>query len=460
MVGWSAQAFHSTARRLSRGTRQVAAVLVDLEGILELLGLVRLPLVEVHEALEVAVTELVESGGLYHLLHPASQVRVLLHNDTLPMHGRQVRMRDGSVADWFYFHWRGGARACQPDEGALVVASVQIIRGAEHAEEVGVVPAVTVGLHLVRAHNALQLVLLAELLCHIRTEHVDTLALPVGGTVAGSTTRVAPEDVDKPPHVVHLLVSSRWAEGLRVRVRCDLQVAVDRFDLVKRWQEAHGYGVRRVVGLPGHPDARVRPRQASMQDQHLLLDKVAEGEVPESLGEQVKEAHVIFGPTLATEAVENVCLKHLVVPAIHVHEAGVLQLERKQHHDHFNGPRTTVHKVAVEEVGIRGARLPMRRQDAQEVKELPVHVAHDVQVAARGHQDALQRALALQHGLRIAHKRRRALFPLPAAPTSQEFTELLCKLRRRILQASVQRRRRHLQQPVGASGSSSGCHPR
>mmetsp|Transcript_60063 Transcript_60063/g.178825 ORF Transcript_60063/g.178825 Transcript_60063/m.178825 type:complete len:352 (+) Transcript_60063:2-1057(+) len=322
----------------SAALTQITPKLVHLEGLLELLGLVGLPLIKVHQALKVAVTELVESRGLDFLLHLAGEVRVVLRDGLLPVHGRQVGVRNAGVAGWLDLHRSTGALGREPQEGPHVVAGVEVVGCAEDAQESGVVPPVAGGFDLVGAHDALQAVLLAERLRDVGSKHVDPLALAVGRAVSGAAAGVTPEDVDEHPCVVHLLIGGSRTEGLRIVLWGDLQVAIDSLDVRKGRQRAHGDRIGGVVRLSGHPDARIGPRQACMQHQNLVLHKVAEGQVPEGLREEVKEASIILGDALPAEAVEDVGLQHLVVPAVHANKAGVLQLEGKQHHDHLYGP--------------------------------------------------------------------------------------------------------------------------
>mmetsp|Transcript_5062 Transcript_5062/g.14904 ORF Transcript_5062/g.14904 Transcript_5062/m.14904 type:complete len:669 (+) Transcript_5062:275-2281(+) len=362
-----------------------AAVRVVLEGLLERLGLIRLPLVEVHQphTLEITVAELVEHLGLA-LLHLPQEEGVVVGKVVLPVHRRDVRVRHVREV-------RGGDRevgtgpgAAELDIGCLVVPGVQVVRRREDAEELGVVPAEAIRLHLVRADDALQPVLLAEPLRDVGAEHVDALGLPVRRAVANAAAGVAPQHVDDDALVVGGLVAGGRADGLRITLGGDLSVAVDGIDLREARQRRHRNGIGRVVGLPGHPDARVGPREAGVEDQNLLVHEVAERQIAEGLREEVEDGHVVLAAALAGKAVEDVGLKHLVVAAVHVDEAGVLELEGDQNHDDLDGPGAAVDEVAVEEVGVVLGGHPVHRPDVQQVVVLPVHVAADVDGARLG----------------------------------------------------------------------------
>mmetsp|Transcript_64138 Transcript_64138/g.206608 ORF Transcript_64138/g.206608 Transcript_64138/m.206608 type:complete len:374 (-) Transcript_64138:256-1377(-) len=148
--------------------------------------------------------------------------------------------------------------------------------------------------------------------------------------------------------------------------------------------------------LAGQPDAGVRPGQASMEHQHLLLHEVGEWQVAEGLREEVEEGHVVLRPALTAETVEDVGLEHLVVPTIQVHRARVLQFEGEEHHDHLDGPRATVNKVAVEDKGVLWRGEADEAQHVLEVPELAVQVSHDRGLLALGHRDPAQGLLLHQ----------------------------------------------------------------
>mmetsp|Transcript_72881 Transcript_72881/g.226414 ORF Transcript_72881/g.226414 Transcript_72881/m.226414 type:complete len:237 (-) Transcript_72881:21-731(-) len=155
--------------------------------------------------------------------------------------------------------------------------------------------------------------------------------------------------------------------------------------------------------LAGQPDAGVRPGQASMEHQHLLLHEVGEWQVAEGLREEVEEGHVVLRPALTAETVEDVGLEHLVVPTIQVHRARVLQFEGEEHHDHLDGPRATVNKVAVEDKGLVRSGVPGELQDVHEVPILTMEVAHDGDVLARRDAHVVQGALRLQDVNDVQH---------------------------------------------------------
>mmetsp|Transcript_14156 Transcript_14156/g.29694 ORF Transcript_14156/g.29694 Transcript_14156/m.29694 type:complete len:252 (-) Transcript_14156:852-1607(-) len=249
------------------------------------------------------------------------------------MHRLQVRVRHVLEACRSEDEIRVSARSRDSDEGTLVVAGVEVVRSAEDTAQLGVVPTEAGCFHLVRAHNALQTVLLAEGVSHVRAEHVDALPLSVRWPVPRATTGVAPEDVDDLACVVHQLVVRRRPDGVHVRFRGNLHVAVDASDLLERGQPGHRDGIGRVMCLPWHPDPGVGPGQARMEDQDLLVDEVAKRQVPEGLREQIEELHVVLRPNLSAKSVEDVRLEHLVVPSIQEHEAGILQFEGEEHSD-------------------------------------------------------------------------------------------------------------------------------
>mmetsp|Transcript_20817 Transcript_20817/g.67506 ORF Transcript_20817/g.67506 Transcript_20817/m.67506 type:complete len:279 (-) Transcript_20817:744-1580(-) len=271
------------------------------------------------------------------------------------MHWGQVRVRNGIVAHGLDIDVAAGRQLRELQEGTFVVAGVQVVGSAEDGQELRMVPAKARRLDLVRPDDALQVVLRDEGLRDIRPEHVDSLPLSVRWAVAVAAAGVAPKDVDQRTFVVHIFLVGGRSDGTGVGIWRDLNVTIHLSYLIEVCEPHHRDGICGIVRLAWHPNAWIRPWKAAVQDQDLLLHQVAEWQVPEGFRKQIEQAHVVLRAHLATEAVEDVGLKHLVVPTVQKDMGRVFQLEGKDGHDHLNGPRATVHEVTVEhEWRVRG----------------------------------------------------------------------------------------------------------
>lgn len=92
--------------------------------------------------------------------------------------------------------------------------------------------------------------------------------------------------------------------------------------------------------------------------------------------------------TLVVEAVELVDLRGLVVAPQQEEVLGVLDLVGQQQHDGLDRLLPAVHIVPQEQVILLGREAPVV-EDLQQVLELPVDVAHDLQRCLELQQDRL-----------------------------------------------------------------------
>ena len=90
--------------------------------------------------------------------------------------------------------------------------------------------------------------------------------------------------------------------------------------------------------------------------------------------------HAIGGHAFGFEATLLVLLLVLVVAAQQVDVVRVEQLVGHEEHEALDAERAAIHVVAEEHVVLRGGRAVLS-EDAHEVLELAVNVAHDEHVA-------------------------------------------------------------------------------
>mmetsp|Transcript_98177 Transcript_98177/g.189596 ORF Transcript_98177/g.189596 Transcript_98177/m.189596 type:complete len:200 (-) Transcript_98177:892-1491(-) len=170
----------------------------------------------------------------------------------------------------------------KPHDGAFVVASVEVVWGAEHrAEQVAVVPRVALLFDLVGAHHALQVVFLAESFCNIWTKRIDALRFPVRGPPAVAATGIAPHQVHEESFVNQLFVVCLWANGVLIVIRAHLKITLNGSDLVKARRGRERDGVGGVVSLARHPDPWVWARQAGMEHKHFFVNEVRQWQAAE-----------------------------------------------------------------------------------------------------------------------------------------------------------------------------------
>mmetsp|Transcript_57314 Transcript_57314/g.170524 ORF Transcript_57314/g.170524 Transcript_57314/m.170524 type:complete len:290 (+) Transcript_57314:546-1415(+) len=240
------------------------------------------------------------------------------------------------------------------------------------------------------ADDELDVIHVAELRGHVGAKHEDTLALPVGGPVARTAAGIGPEEVDDHARVgLPLLLGARCVvDCTLVAGRRELGIPVHSPDLRQRaGLRIDGHRILGVVRLARQPHAGPRARQAGVHDQDLVVDEVEQREVAERLREEVEEVQVVLAAALPSEAVDDVGLEHLVVPAVEEHRLGVLQLERKERQDDLDGPRAAVDEVAVEQEGPLRRRLPGHGEDIAQIEILAMQVAEDRECLAssQGH---------------------------------------------------------------------------
>mmetsp|Transcript_56320 Transcript_56320/g.127098 ORF Transcript_56320/g.127098 Transcript_56320/m.127098 type:complete len:326 (-) Transcript_56320:13-990(-) len=275
------------------------------------------------------------------------------------------------------------ALVCEHSHGSNVAGAINVVGRAEHRVDAldGLLVAGRFG--LVRPDDVLEAVRLQEPCGDVGAESVDH-GYSGGGPIAVRTLRVGPEEINHQGRL-HGVGLHDPVHGLDLRQR-DLSVALE---------DAGGL----IGGLrePVLPQALLRARDASVHDEGLVLQDVREGEVPEALAEKLHHLLLVLDLHLSGKAVLIVGHLGLVVPAVEVHGAGILQLQGVDAHEDLHRPNSTVHKVAVEEDRVLSAWKPGHRfEHVGEVKELPVQVANHGDLAALGHGHPLQGLLGLQ----------------------------------------------------------------
>lgn len=219
------------------------------------------------------------------------------------------------------------------DERALVFCRIAIL-GRREDGDTPTVMLHFVALHadLVRTNDRLQPVLLTEPLGDIRAE------LKTNATFAGPTARLRLRI--GPEHLHHQTLLS----GL------PLVVAIQLPDIIQ---------CRVIVG-----------EETTMEHQVFVADQRRQRQGREGLGEHLEHCLVVLCPALALETVHLVHVIRLVVAAVEEDAVRPQPFVRVEQERNLRGPRATVHKVTIEEVGVCIGGVSVQTEDLQQVEEL------------------------------------------------------------------------------------------
>mmetsp|Transcript_18439 Transcript_18439/g.22691 ORF Transcript_18439/g.22691 Transcript_18439/m.22691 type:complete len:343 (-) Transcript_18439:335-1363(-) len=133
-----------------------------------------------------------------------------------------------------------------------------------------------------------------------------------------------------------------------------------------------------------------------MYHQNFVVDQMKQRQISEGLRKQVEEIQVVLRPCFSCKTIDHVSLQHFVIASVHENRIGIFHLHREDHHNHLNGPRATVDKVAIkQERRIRRGHAG-HAENVHEVKVLAVNVAEDGQLLARTHLDSVHCLLRLK----------------------------------------------------------------
>ena len=221
----------------------------------------------------------------------------------------------------------------QVDISTLILRGVAVPRSREDGDATTVMLNF-IALHadLMRANDGLQPVSLAEALGHVRAE------LQTHTSLAGSTTglglRIRPE------HLHHQTLAARLS----------LAMSVEFPDIVER-----GLVVR---------------EESAVQHEILVADQGGQRQGREGFGKHFEHGFGVFGLAFALEAVDHVHVIRFVVSAIDEDVVGEEPLVCVEEEGDFRRPRSTIDKVAVEEVGVVCRRTSIASEDLHQIEEL------------------------------------------------------------------------------------------
>mmetsp|Transcript_118500 Transcript_118500/g.347128 ORF Transcript_118500/g.347128 Transcript_118500/m.347128 type:complete len:276 (-) Transcript_118500:224-1051(-) len=226
----------------------------------------------------------------------------------------------------------------QVADRAQVPVATHVVRGREDCEAaVAFLPLVAVAHYLVRADAALQAVLRAEALGHVRPE--EHAGAPGRLLAPGLGAGVRPEDVhgDAPS-----------------------EVTAPTLDVVEVAQ-LHAFSAK----------------EPAMQDENGAVDHGGQGQTAEGLLEALKDFSGVLFQDLLLESIDPVHGRRLVVPAVQQQDPGVRHGQCQQNEDDLHRVTTAVHEVAIEEeVILAMLRHSTDLQHSQELRELAVQVAN------------------------------------------------------------------------------------
>jgi len=142
---------------------------------------------------------------------------------------------------------------------------------------------------------------------------------------------------------------------------------------------AHDALVAWLSNPGGGPDVlqfdSVLGKEASVGDEDLLVDAVAEGHVAEQVAEQIVHLDIVLGFDLSFEAVQLVEILGLVVSPAHEEMVRQADLPCKQDHDHFHSKTSPVDEVSIEKVWIFLGRASVNLKDVNQVIVLAVDIS-------------------------------------------------------------------------------------
>mmetsp|Transcript_88209 Transcript_88209/g.246809 ORF Transcript_88209/g.246809 Transcript_88209/m.246809 type:complete len:317 (-) Transcript_88209:327-1277(-) len=202
-------------------------------------------------------------------------------------------------------------------------------------------------LQLVAPDDQLQTVRQEELARHVLAKGDAHAAL--GGAAAADGCRIAPE------HLRH--------EALRRRLATAVHFAERR--------QRHA-----VLG-----------KKPPVHHEDLAVEDVAEGQEIKGNAEKGVERGVVLRDHLRHEPVVLVQASRLVIATCKEHTPGVQQFPSEQAQHDLDRERTSVHKVAIEDVRVFLGRNPVQLKDVQEIVKLTVDVAADRDLAPFRHLD-------------------------------------------------------------------------
>ncbi|RAH44727.1 uncharacterized protein BO95DRAFT_169052 [Aspergillus brunneoviolaceus CBS 621.78] len=191
---------------------------------------------------------------------------------------------------------------------------------------------VTLHANLVRSDDRLQSVLLTEALGDVGSELKTNTAL------AGSTTRLGLRV--GPEHLHHQPLLARLA----------LVVAVQLADIIEGSV---------VVG-----------EETTVENKVLVTDQRGQGQSGEGLREDLEGGLVVLSLALALKTVHLIHVVRLVVATVQEDAVGSQPLVRVEKQSNLSRPRPPIHKVTVEEISIRLARVAVQSEDLKQVEVL------------------------------------------------------------------------------------------
>mmetsp|Transcript_88600 Transcript_88600/g.255508 ORF Transcript_88600/g.255508 Transcript_88600/m.255508 type:complete len:205 (+) Transcript_88600:561-1175(+) len=130
-----------------------------------------------------------------------------------------------------------------------------------------------------------------------------------------------------------------------------------------------------------------------MHDQHAIVDDVSQGQVIEHALTSVVGLRAVLRQHLPEEAVWHIHGVGLVVPSRESHMTRKRHLPGQQCQQRLDGERASVDEVAVEDIGVRLAGQAVTIPKREQVEQLPMQVADDVDVRTWRHVHPLQRGL-------------------------------------------------------------------
>mmetsp|Transcript_15047 Transcript_15047/g.34504 ORF Transcript_15047/g.34504 Transcript_15047/m.34504 type:complete len:218 (-) Transcript_15047:413-1066(-) len=158
-----------------------------------------------------------------------------------------------------------------------------------------------------------------------------------------------------------------------------------------------------------------------MQHEHLVIDECGDGQLLESVVEELVDVVVVLARAFPEEAVQRVDRALLVIAAVKEDALWIELLEREDRERHLDAVVAAIDEVAVEEVRACSRREAVRAEDMHQISELPMDVTDDAYAAPCRHiepdhirQRLQERRLALEQ---LGDERARQ--PLPPAEAAE-----------------------------------------